>query len=142
MVRFPRCPDERLHHPSVRFRLSASDDEALGRADGLGWRPDARFRVRGAGLHLRRVNLIERQRDQRDSEAVSYVRAHAAARSEAPSLQPFVSRTPGRRAGNSGPVCIGTEQDLSVIARALQRAIGATAALTYLACGGLPLIVA
>jgi hypothetical protein len=48
----------------------------------------------------------------------------------APPRSPFVAgvlcRTAGRRAANSGPVCIGTEQDLPVIAGALLSATNAS----------------
>jgi hypothetical protein len=82
-------------------------------------RYDGRFCIHGAGRHLRRVNLIERQRDQRESEAVSCARAYAASCSAAPSLPPFVRRTPSRRAGNNEPVCI---EGLPIATWALQPA--------------------
>jgi hypothetical protein len=49
-------------------------DEARPRRPAAA-RACTRARADGAGRHVRRVNLIERQRDHRESEAVSLARA-------------------------------------------------------------------
>ena len=78
--------------------------------------------------HLRRVNLIKRQRDQRESEAVSCARAPQRPVPAPSSLLPFAThpaaatrnREPSssngqrRRADSVESRCIGTARDLPV----------------------------
>jgi hypothetical protein len=83
---------------SLSWRAGGSVRRRGARSGGrIGSRRDVRLRVRAPVWHLHRVNLIERQRDQRESEAVSCARAP-----RRPFLAPLRCRrsyvlTPGRR---------------------------------------------
>jgi hypothetical protein len=84
-----------------------------------------------AGQHRRRVNLIERQRDHRESEAVSCAELRSrrctpllvAAVRHAPPRHDTRDRAPSHLMAGVGaePRCIGTDQDLPVAASALHR---------------------
>jgi hypothetical protein len=107
-------------------------DEALVRSGRAELTSDAR--LCGAGQHRRRVNLIERQRDHRESGAVSCARAPQRPGACPSSLLSFTAdpapdtRDPALPRLIAGSVrrarCIGTHQDLPTATWALQPATG------------------